>query len=117
MKLTTSDQATDKSPQDLDSLTNAQIRELARLYPEIASGVRGDVVIRAAQKTMFINIIVSNKPGQGLVSKYLDNLPSDFTVIVPSVLSRRFAGMLERRGFVSESIEGSWTRKPRTLNS
>jgi len=113
MKATMSGPITNEPPENLDSLTCTQIKELAHSYPKIASEVYGEVVIRATQKTMFINIIVSGQPGQGLVGKYLDNLPTDFTIIVPSVLSQRFAGMLARRGFISETTVGAWTRKPK----
>ena len=112
MKMVIPDLTAEEPPENLDTLTHAQIKELAHSYPKIATGVYGDVVVRAAQKTMFINIIASGQPGQGLVGKYLDNLPTDFTIIVPSVLSQRFAGMLVRRGFTSGPAEGSWTRKP-----
>jgi hypothetical protein len=112
MQVTMSRPDSSESPSNLDSLTKAQIRDLARSYPVLAPGVHGDVVIRASQKTMFINVIASAKPGQGRVGKYLDDLPLDFTIIVPSVLSQRFAGMLARRGFVSKTTEGMWIKKP-----
>jgi hypothetical protein len=106
------DLTAEEPPENLDSLIRTQIKELAHSWPKIAPGIYGEVVIRATQKTMFINIIASGQPGRGLVGKYLDNLPADFTIIVPSVLSQRFAGMLARRGFMSGPAEGSWTRKP-----
>jgi hypothetical protein len=105
----------DKTQGELDSLTKAQIRELARTCPEIVPGVHGDIVTRAAQKTIFINILGTAKPGQGLVGRYLDSLPADFTIRVPNVMSKRFAGMLARRGYVVEGDEdsGSWVRRPK----
>jgi hypothetical protein len=105
----------DQTPRELDSLTKTQIRELARNYPEIVPGVHGDVVTRSAQKTIFINILGTTKPGQGLVGRYLDSLPADFTIRVPSVMSRRLAGMLARRGYVAQGDQdcGSWVRRPK----
>lgn len=98
---------------DLDSLSPAEIRTLAAGYQAVAPGVRGEVVVRAAAKTIFINIIAASRPGSGLVGRYLDGLPADYTVIVPSVMSHRFAGMLSRRGF-TQNAPGSWTRRPKT---
>jgi hypothetical protein len=98
---------------NLDSLSPTEIRTLAAGWPAVAPGVRGDVVVRPAAKTIFINIIAAGRPGSGLVGRYLDSLPTDYTIIVPSVMSHRFAGMLSRRGFTQNS-PGSWTRRPKT---
>lgn len=49
---------------------------------------------------IYIPIINADKPGNGDVGRFLESLPSDRDVKIPTVLSPILRGMLLRRGFV-----------------
>ena len=49
--------------------------------------------------TIWIGWIHTFQPGEGWVGKYLDSLPTNRRVVVPSVINAVLAGMLLRRGF------------------
>ena len=74
------------------------------VYPEIYPGVHGNVVVRNDGKhsVTFINVLWAKNEGSGQVGKYLDSLSG--AVIVDWVISPRLEGMLERRGFVHNSV-------------
>lgn len=63
----------------------------------LAPGVIGYTVEHAG--ALYIPMIEAEHAGSGAVGRYLDSLPRDRTVKVPTVISARLAGMLERRGF------------------
>lgn len=65
--------------------------------PVVAQGVRAFVFDTA--DGVYIPWIAAEREGAGDVGRYLDALPRDRRVVFPTVLSRRLAGMLRRRGF------------------
>jgi hypothetical protein len=65
--------------------------------PMLAPGVRG--VLFDTAEGIYIPFIVAEREGSGDVGRYLDSLPRDRRVVFPTVISRRLAGMLARRGF------------------
>ena len=65
--------------------------------PELATGVRG--VLFETEEGIYIPWISADREGSGHVGRYLDSLPRDHRVVFPTVISRRLAGMLRRRGF------------------
>lgn len=85
----------------------------------IAPGVRGYMIDEG--EALWVPLVVSEHPGTGDVSRFLDALPRDRTVKFPTIISPRLEGMLARRGFLRsvedveiagwgiESIE-VWTR-------
>lgn len=68
-----------------------------------AAGIEGYVVEDGG--AFYIPVIIARNPGRGDCGRWLDSLPRDRTIKVPGVMSRRLAGMLERRGFV---VEREW---------
>lgn len=81
---------------EFDGTASYEDRQYAiSIYPEVFPGVYGDIVIRG--NITFINILWAEIEGSGQVGKYLDQL--DKIIIVPTVISPRLAGMLERRGY------------------
>lgn len=74
---------------------------------EVAPGILGDVVERGG--TVFVNILWSEDPGKGNVTRWLDSLRGR-RVICPAVISRRFALQLERHGFTYHEASGGWQR-------
>jgi hypothetical protein len=48
----------------------------------------------------YIPLIVATHPGTGEVGRWLDELSGNVTWKIPTVVSGRLAGMLERRGWV-----------------
>jgi hypothetical protein len=75
--------------------------------PEVAPGVLADVNDRG--QILFINVVYSVEEDKGNVGRWLDSL-SNRNVIVPAVVSRRFAGMLKRRGYRHEPMADQWRR-------
>jgi CRISPR/Cas system CMR subunit Cmr4 (Cas7 group RAMP superfamily) len=67
------------------------------MLDEIAPGVVGYTT--ETEEALYIPLIYSLEEGQGHVGRFLDALPRDRTVRVPTVLSSRLAGALSRRGF------------------
>jgi len=66
-------------------------------------------------------VLAADPRRPGAVGAWLDQLPRDRKVIVPSVVSARLAGMLQRRGFtpcrwydarIGEWADDSWVRRP-----
>lgn len=76
--------------------------------PEISNGVFGDIVERGDY--IFINIVWSAVEGQGNVGRWLNSLPTNKKIVVPAVVSAKFAGMLRRRGFIYSEASDSWSR-------
>lgn len=64
---------------------------------QLAPGVQGYTLDLEGQ--LWVPLVISEDPGQGNVSRYLDNLPRNRTVRFPNVISPRLERMLERRGF------------------
>jgi len=93
--------------------------DLLPFLPVLAPGVHGDAVCRSNGKdrVLFINTIVAANPGSGDVGRYLDSLPRNIRIIVPSVISSRLAGMLERRGFVYQEASTGWMREATNASS
>lgn len=82
--------------------------------PEIAPGVRGYVM--EDQKGVFwIPLIRASTPGNGDVGRFLDDLPTDRSIVFPTILSPKLQGMLHRRGFKTILVEGAeaMKREPR----
>lgn len=73
--------------------------------PELAPGVGGYTL--DVDGDLWLPLIYAEDEGSGQVGEYLDTLPFDRRVVVPNILSGRLAGMLRRRGFVSETVESS----------
>lgn len=87
-----------------------QLRIDPLLFPfmgELAPNVLG-YTIDGDDDSLWIPVIQAADEGAGDVGRYLDTLPHDRRVVVPTVLSSRLAGMLHRRGFVEtyEVIDG-----------
>jgi hypothetical protein len=55
-----------------------------------------------------VGLIIAVDEGSGAVGRFLDSLPGDRKVRVENVVSGRLAGMVQRRGFVSDA--GDWSR-------
>lgn len=91
-----------------EKMNSDQFTEIFGEFPEISHGVFGDIVER--QGYIFINVIWSAVENQGNVGRYLDSLPKDKEIVVPVVMSAKFAGMLQRRGF-TETHPEYWTRR------
>ena len=72
--------------------------DILRALPVLGEGVRGYTV--EADGALYIPVIVAEDPGRGDVGRYLDSLPRDRVVRVPTVTSDVLEGMLRRRGFV-----------------
>lgn len=68
-----------------------------RPCPEIAPEVHG--VVFEIDRRLYVSFLFSLQPGSGFVTKYLDTLPKDKTVIFPEVMSPVLEGALRRRGF------------------
>lgn len=62
---------------------------------ELAPGVRGYAI--EADGLIWIPAIHAEREGAGDVGRFLDSLPSH--CVIPTVISPRLRGMLERRGF------------------
>ena len=84
--------------------------------PRLAPGVRGYQVWSHGE--LYVPLIIADHPGCGDVGRFLDALPKDRVVKVPTVTSGRLAGMLARRGF-AEAAEMTpmgvcelWIRSP-----
>jgi hypothetical protein len=88
---------------------SSDFRDLFGDLPEVAPGVFADLVDRGG--VLFINIVWSPVEGQGKVGRWLDSL-AHRRVIVPAVISARFAGMLARRRFCYEPASDSWRYNP-----
>ena len=73
--------------------------------PELAPGVRGYTL--DVDGDLWLPLIYAEGEGSGQVGAYLDSLPFDRRVVVPNILSGRLAGMLKRRGFVTETVTSS----------
>ncbi len=71
--------------------------------PEIAPGIRGILFDRA--DGIYIPLIRSVNPDQGVVSKFVDDLPTDRKVIFPCVMSPALEHILTKRGFKFKVIE------------
>ena len=67
--------------------------------PILAPGVRG-YQIEVRKGEVYIPLIAAEEEGSGLVSQFLDALPTSVTVKFPNVVNGKFVGMLKRRGFV-----------------
>lgn len=65
---------------------------------EIAPGVRGYTIEN--ERGLYIPVVWAVNEGNGDVSRFLDTLPRDRRVVFPTVISKRLAEMLLRRGFV-----------------
>jgi hypothetical protein len=79
-------------------MNDLQIGEPFLLFmEEIAPGVRG--YTQEVDGELWVPVIHAERPGNGAVGRFLDRLPTDRTIVVPTVLSARLAGMLVRRGF------------------
>jgi hypothetical protein len=91
--------------------------DILRALPVLAPGVRGYTV--ESDGAVYIPVIIADAPGQGDVGRYLNSLPLDRIIRVPTVTSNVLEGMLKRRGFVfteepgpfGEQV-GIWERKP-----
>ena len=84
--------------------------------PVLAAGVRGYKLWSRGE--LYVPLIIADRPGNGDVGRFLDALPKDRVVKVPTVTSARLAGMLARRGF-AEAAEMTpmgvcelWIRSP-----
>jgi len=70
-----------------------------RPAPFLAAHIKGVRFNMIETKTIYICFIVSLVPGQGHVSRYLDDLPRDWTVIFHDVSNPILREALLRRGF------------------
>lgn len=70
--------------------------------PEVGPGVRGHAFEENGE--LWITVLVAEVEGAGDVARYLDGLPADRRIVVPTVISGRLAGMLARRGFALEKV-------------
>ena len=85
----------------------------------IAPGVIG--IAREESDGIWISVIVAESPGRGDVAKFLDALPLDRSIYVPTVIDQKLVQMLERRGFIPRARHSAelqdvvvvWTRKTR----
>lgn len=66
--------------------------------PRLAPGVRGYTVW--SHGALYIPLMIADREGHGDVGRYLDALPTDRTIKVPTVTSARLLGMLTRRGYM-----------------
>jgi len=66
---------------------------------ELAPGVMGYTV---EMKELWVPFISATEEGSGSVGRYLDSLPEDISIVIPTVISERLDGMLRRRGYVPE---------------
>lgn len=80
------------------------VRRVSRLIP---MADLSPVPVEAASYAMeaddgaiYIPVIGVKNPGHGEGGRFLDSLPTDKTIKVPSVLNPILAGMLLRRGYV-----------------
>ena len=71
----------------------------------IAPGVEG-YAIEAKDGVIWIPSIAAKNPGNGDVGRFLDALDKDRTFLISNVLNAQLVGMLKRRGFKPEYIEG-----------
>jgi hypothetical protein len=53
---------------------------------------------------LYVPLLIADREGAGDVGRYLDTLPADRTIKVPTVTSPRLRGMLDRRGY-TETLE------------
>lgn len=83
------------------SLDPLRFRGLIDFTEKLASGVFGYGV--DTERGLYIPVVTAEKEGNGDVGRFLDSLPTDRRVVFPTVISSRLAGMLERRGFVSNT--------------
>lgn len=65
--------------------------------PVLAPGVRG--ILFDEPNGVTVTAVFADEEGSGAVGAWLDGLPKDRRVTFTTVLSRRMAGMLVRRGF------------------
>ncbi len=72
--------------------------DILRDLPIVGEGVRGYTV--EYDGALYIPVILADVPGRGDVGRYLDSLPHDRIIRVPTVTSDILEGMLRRRGFV-----------------
>lgn len=82
-------------------LEDSNAIDFSRLFgfiEPLAEGVYG-YTNEPEDGSLWIPLIQAAQAGSGDVGRYLDSLPRDRKVVVPTVLSSRLAGMLERRGF------------------
>lgn len=73
-----------------------------RPLPRIARGVRGFMV--STEGTLWLVHIAAEHEGSGAVGRFLDNLPLRLRIVVPTVMNKRLAGMLERRGYAEQVL-------------
>jgi hypothetical protein len=67
------------------------------LLTSLAPGVTGYLV--EYQGHLWLPVITADQPGRGHVGRYLDTLPRDRTIYVPTVMAPRLEEMLRHRGF------------------
>lgn len=71
------------------------------MLDDLAPGVRGYTM--ESFGCTYIPVIAATNPDHGDVSRYLDSLPRDHVIKVPTVTSQKLDGMLRRRGFKRDS--------------
>jgi hypothetical protein len=67
-------------------------------FVDLAPGVRG-YTIDLGDDGLYLPYAESTEPGQGNFGRWLDSLPTDRRVVIPSVVNPTVVGMLARRGF------------------
>ena len=80
--------------------------------PMLADGVGGYAIEEGG--IVYIPLVQASVEGDGRVGRWLDSLSKEHHIRFPTVMSKRIAGMLERRGFslTQHDWGASYDRRP-----